>query len=81
MLGGSGSINGMAYIRGNYRDYDNWEALGAKGWSWKDVFSYFLKLEDNRNWEYLANGKYFAITKLSMHLEYLFFVVRDLQPC
>lgn len=61
MLGGSGSINGLVYVRGNYRDYDKWAAMGAEGWSWQDVFPYFLKLEDNRNLEYLANGKYFII--------------------
>ncbi|CAL1288546.1 unnamed protein product, partial [Larinioides sclopetarius] len=55
-LGGSSLLNGMLYVRGNHKDYDNWEAQGAKGWSFKDVFPYFLKLEDNRNPEYLADG-------------------------
>ena len=39
-LGGSSSINAMVYIRGNHRDYDDW---GVSGWSWNDVFPYFLK--------------------------------------
>ncbi|XP_055933565.1 glucose dehydrogenase [FAD, quinone]-like [Argiope bruennichi] len=59
-LGGSSLLNGMLYVRGNHKDYDNWDAQGAKGWSFRDVWPYFLKLEDNRNPEFLANG-YHAI--------------------
>lgn len=44
VLGGSSSINAMVYIRGNRRDYDEW---GVEGWSWDDLFPYFLKSEDN----------------------------------
>jgi choline dehydrogenase len=44
VLGGSSSINAMVYIRGNHRDYDEW---GIEGWSWDDLFPYFLKAEDN----------------------------------
>lgn len=46
-LGGSSSINAMIYIRGSKADYDNWAANGAPGWSWDDVFPYFMKAEDN----------------------------------
>jgi choline dehydrogenase-like flavoprotein len=44
VLGGSSSINAMVYIRGNPRDYDDWN---AEGWGWNDLFPYFLKAEDN----------------------------------
>ena len=45
-LGGSSSINGLLYIRGQEQDYDTWRQLGNVGWSWKDVLPYFLKSED-----------------------------------
>jgi choline dehydrogenase len=44
-LGGSSSINGMMYVRGQSQDYDGWDALGCKGWSWNDVLPYFKKSE------------------------------------
>ena len=44
-LGGSTSINGMLYIRGHPRDYDEWRQLGAAGWSYADVLPYFKKAE------------------------------------
>ncbi|MER5968361.1 GMC family oxidoreductase N-terminal domain-containing protein [Streptomyces sp. NPDC002055] len=46
-LGGSSSMNAMIYIRGNHRDYDAWSDAGAKGWSWDEVFPYFLRAEDH----------------------------------
>ena len=45
-LGGSSSINGLLYIRGQEHDYDIWRQLGNKGWSWKDVLPFFLKAEN-----------------------------------
>ena len=44
-LGGSSSINGLLYIRGQEQDYDMWRQLGNVGWSWNDVLPYFLKSE------------------------------------
>jgi choline dehydrogenase len=47
VLGGSGSINGLVFLRGDPSDYDAWEALGARGWSYKDVLPYFKRMEHN----------------------------------
>ena len=44
-LGGSSSINGMCWVRGNPMDYELWEALGATGWRWSNVLPYFQRLE------------------------------------
>jgi choline dehydrogenase-like flavoprotein len=48
-LGGSSSINGMLYVRGNPADYDGWAQRGCRGWSFDDVLPYFKKSEDYRN--------------------------------
>jgi choline dehydrogenase len=45
-LGGSSSINGMLYVRGNPADYDGWAQMGCRGWSFDDVLPLFRKSED-----------------------------------
>jgi choline dehydrogenase-like flavoprotein len=46
-LGGSTSVNGMAYSRGQPEDFDRWEQLGAKGWNWKALKPAFKAIEDH----------------------------------
>ncbi len=45
-LGGSSSINGMLYVRGNPADFDGWAQMGCRGWSFDDVLPYFRQSED-----------------------------------
>jgi choline dehydrogenase len=45
VLGGSSSINGLVYIRGNPQDFEHWQALGASGWGYGDVLPYFKRAE------------------------------------
>lgn len=48
-LGGSSSINGMCWVRGNPMDYELWSARGAQGWHWANVLPYFQRLENARD--------------------------------
>ena len=45
-LGGSSSINGMVYIRGNHADYDEWRQRGCEGWDWDSVLPFFRKAQN-----------------------------------
>ncbi|TIX38430.1 MAG: choline dehydrogenase, partial [Mesorhizobium sp.] len=55
-LGGSSAINGMVYIRGDSRDFDNWSKLGNEGWSWDDVLPYFRRSESNERGNSAIHG-------------------------
>jgi choline dehydrogenase len=46
VLGGSSSINGLLYVRGQHADYDNWRQLGCEGWAWDDVKPYFKRAQN-----------------------------------
>ena len=46
VLGGSGSINGLVFLRGSPHDYDRWAQAGARGWSYEDVLPAFRRIED-----------------------------------
>ncbi len=54
VLGGSSSINGMIYMRGQAANYDQWQQLGCEGWGWDDVLPMFIKSEHyfdgNNDW-------------------------------
>jgi choline dehydrogenase len=53
VLGGSSSINGMVYVRGHGRDFDQWEAAGARGWGYRDCLPYFRRADD---WKFGSDG-------------------------
>ena len=57
VLGGGSSINGQMANRGAPTDYDEWEARGAAGWSWKDVLPYFRKVERDLDFDGPFHGK------------------------
>jgi len=46
-LGGSSSLNGLLYVRGQPQDYDRWAQMGNTGWSWDDVLPLFKRAENN----------------------------------
>lgn len=56
VLGGSGSINNLIYVRGNRHDYDGWAREGCDGWSYKEVLPYFIKSEDIQMPEFRNSG-------------------------
>lgn len=67
-LGGSSLLNGMMYVRGLKKNYDDWARQGAVGWSALDVWPYFLKLEDNQDQDYLDDGKIYTFEILRFFL-------------
>ncbi len=66
VMGGSSSINGLIYIRGQAEDYDHWRQLGNTGWGYRDVLPYFKKAEDQENGadEYHGVGGPLSVTNL-----------------
>jgi choline dehydrogenase len=56
VVGGSGSINAMVYVRGQPHDFDDWRAAGNPGWGWDDVLPFFLKSEDF-DWHSAHHGR------------------------
>jgi 5-(hydroxymethyl)furfural/furfural oxidase len=57
VMGGGSSVMGMVALRGTPDDYDEWERLGARGWSWADVLPYFRRLESDLDFAGEAHGR------------------------
>ena len=55
-LGGSSSINGLIYVRGQPQDYDGWADAGNRGWGWRDVLPYFVRSEGNERGASATHG-------------------------
>ncbi|MCC5989228.1 MAG: GMC family oxidoreductase N-terminal domain-containing protein [Pararhodobacter sp.] len=51
VLGGSSSLNGLLYVRGQPQDYDRWQQMGNSGWGWENVLAYFRRAEDQERGE------------------------------
>ncbi len=70
-LGGSSSINGLLYVRGQHEDYDHWRQLGNAGWSFEDVLPYFRRAEDQENGEcdYHGSGGPLSVSNMRVHRE------------
>ena len=66
VIGGSSSINGLIFIRGQHEDFDDWERLGAIGWSYRDVLPYFRRYERYRGGESQYHGGFgeFEVSEL-----------------
>ena len=72
-LGGSSSINGMIYMRGQSADYDGWRQLGLTGWGWDDVLPYFTRAEDHWSGasEFHGQGGEIRIERQRLHWDIL----------
>ena len=71
VLGGSSSLNGLLYVRGQREDYDRWRELGNEGWGFDDVLPYFKKSEDQENGadEYHGVGGPLKVSNLRLRRE------------
>lgn len=69
VLGGSSSLNGLLYIRGQAADYDHWRQLGNDGWSYESVLPYFKKAEDQErgNDEFHGSGGPLKVSNIRTH--------------
>ncbi|MGY8872919.1 MAG: GMC family oxidoreductase [Pseudomonadales bacterium] len=71
VLGGSSSLNGLLYVRGQKEDYDDWAALGNSGWSYDEILPYFKKSENQERGasEYHGVGGPLAVSNIRIHRE------------
>ncbi|PPR51003.1 MAG: Alcohol dehydrogenase [acceptor] [Alphaproteobacteria bacterium MarineAlpha5_Bin5] len=72
-LGGSSSINGLLYIRGQSQDYDIWRQQGNQGWGWDDVLPYFKKSEDQERGsdDFHGTGGPLSVSNIRIKLDIL----------
>ena len=66
VLGGSSSINGLIFIRGQHEDFDDWERLGATGWGYRELLPYFRRYERYQGGENQYHGGFgeFEVSEL-----------------
>lgn len=57
LLGGSSSVNGMIYVRGDPAEYDNWAASGCSGWSYAECLPYFKRMESSQQGDEAYRGR------------------------
>ncbi|XP_015592925.1 glucose dehydrogenase [FAD, quinone] [Cephus cinctus] len=72
VLGGTSVMNGMMYMRGSRKDFDDWAKMGNPGWSYRDVLPYFMKSEDNMqvnemDYGYHGVGGPLTVTRFPYH--------------
>nr|CAD7454423.1 unnamed protein product [Timema tahoe] len=84
LLGGTSAINGMIYVRGNRRDYDNWASMGNPEWSYDQVLPYFKKSEDMRiekykNSPYHGVGGYLSVEEYRYYTPLLGYLLQSVQ--
>src|SRR5512138_109778 len=66
VIGGSSSINGLIFIRGQHEDFDDWERAGATGWSYRELLPYFRRYERYRGGDSQYHGGFgeFEVSEL-----------------
>ncbi|SPH22190.1 Alcohol dehydrogenase [acceptor] [Ascidiaceihabitans donghaensis] len=69
VLGGSSSLNGLLYVRGQPQDYDRWAQMGNSGWSWDDVLPLFKKSENNERGADKYHGDKGGLSVSNMRIE------------
>ncbi|CAG9861747.1 unnamed protein product [Phyllotreta striolata] len=72
VLGGTSTMNGMMYMRGSRKDYDDWASMGNEGWSYNEVLQHFLKSEDNQQMDqvdvgYHSTGGLLTVSQFPYH--------------
>jgi choline dehydrogenase len=70
VLGGTSSINGVIYIRGQSQDYDHWRQLGNVGWSYDDILPYFRKAENQQRGESTWHGQGGPLTVSDLRMKH-----------